>query len=86
MKLWENGEDTRDLAAKGISDRGEGELVDGTTPTKVRGQMSPGGQMPSITLKGVSIKGVSKVNYSQVCLIYFQGKILLLRQDPYFLL
>lgn len=64
-ELWENGEDDRNVAAKGFSDRGDGELVEGTTPTKVRGQMSPGGNMPSITLKGVSIKGQSKVDYSQ---------------------
>ena len=64
-ELWENGEDTRNLAARGISDRGDGELVDGLNPDKVRGQMSPGGQMPSITLKGVSIKGQSTVDYSQ---------------------
>lgn len=64
-ELWENGEDTRNLAARGLTDRGDGELVDGTTPTKVRGQMSPGGNMPSITLKGVSIKGTSQVDYQQ---------------------
>lgn len=64
-ELWENGEDTRNMAGRGITDRGEGELVDGLTPTKVRGQMSPGGNMPSITLKGVSIKGQSRVDYQQ---------------------
>ena len=35
------------------------------SPTKVKGEMSPGGQMPSITLKGVSIKGQSKVQYEE---------------------
>jgi flavin-binding protein dodecin len=30
-------------------------------PTKVKGRLQPGGQMPSITLKGVSIKGSSTV-------------------------
>ncbi|MEO6183022.1 MAG: hypothetical protein ABIP71_08000, partial [Verrucomicrobiota bacterium] len=34
-------------------------------PTKIRGQMNPGGSMPSITLKGVSIKGQSKVGYQE---------------------
>ena len=47
------------------SDRGEGELSDALKPTKVKGQFSPGGQMPSITLKGISIKGQSKVEYSE---------------------
>ncbi len=64
-ELWDNGEDTRNVAARGITDRGDGELADGLNPTKLRGQMSPGGNMPSITLKGVSIKGVSKVDYEQ---------------------
>jgi len=64
-ELWDNDEDTRNLAAKGLTDRGDGELADGLTPTKIRGQMSPGGNMPSITLKGVSIKGTSKVDYEQ---------------------
>jgi hypothetical protein len=50
---------------KGHSDRGEGELSDALKPTKVKGQFSPGGQMPSITLKGVSIKGQSKVEYEE---------------------
>jgi hypothetical protein len=64
-ELWDNDEDSRNLAARGITDRGEGDLADGLNPDKIRGQMSPGGQMPSITLKGVSIKGQSKVDYSQ---------------------
>ena len=41
------------------------ELSDAFVPTKVRGQISPGGPMPSITLKGVSIKGQSKVAYAE---------------------
>lgn len=64
-ELWQNGEDNRNLTPKGQTDRGDGELVEGTTPTKIRGQMSPGGNMPSITLKGVSIKGQSHVDYQQ---------------------
>ena len=48
---------------RGHTDRGDGELSDALKPTKVKGQFSPGGQMPSITLKGVSIKGTSKVDY-----------------------
>ena len=34
-------------------------------PDKVKGQMSPGGSMPSITLKGVSIKGTSTVKFEE---------------------
>jgi len=49
----------------GHTDRGEGELSDALKPTKVKGQFKPGGQMPSINLKGVSIKGQSKVAYEE---------------------
>ena len=38
---------------------------DALKPDKVKGQFSPGGPMPSITLKGVSIKGQSKVQFEE---------------------
>ena len=53
----------RTWMARELTDRGEGEINDALKPDKVKGQFSPGGQMPSITLKGVSIKGQSKVAY-----------------------
>jgi hypothetical protein len=63
---WDNsGVERPDMAGRGQSDRGDGELNDALKPTKVKGQFSPGGQMPSITLKGVSIKGQSKVDYAE---------------------
>ncbi|HTL17300.1 MAG TPA: hypothetical protein VL793_08690, partial [Patescibacteria group bacterium] len=63
---WDNSSVVRpDMAGRGVSDRGEGELSDALKPTKVKGQFSPGGQMPSITLKGVSIKGQSKIDYAE---------------------
>ena len=63
---WDNTGAVRpDQDARGITDRGEGELSDALKPTKVKGQFSPGGQMPSITLKGVSIKGTSKISYEE---------------------
>jgi predicted nucleic acid-binding Zn-ribbon protein len=63
---WDNSGVVRpDTDARGHSDRGDGELSDALKPTKVKGQFSPGGQMPSITLKGVSIKGQSKVQYEE---------------------
>jgi hypothetical protein len=63
---WDNtGQVRPDQKPRGISDRGDGELNDALKPTKVKGQFSPGGQMPSITLKGVSIKGQSKVAYEE---------------------
>jgi hypothetical protein len=63
---WDNTGAVRpDQDARGHTDRGDGELSDALKPTKVKGQFSPGGQMPSITLKGVSIKGQSKVEYTE---------------------
>jgi predicted nucleic acid-binding Zn-ribbon protein len=63
---WDNsGINRPDQDGMGHTDRGEGELSDALSPTKVKGQFKPGGQMPSITLKGVSIKGTSKVAYEE---------------------
>jgi hypothetical protein len=63
---WDNSQVVRpDEDGRGQTDRGEGELNDALKPTKVKGQFTPGGPMPSITLKGVSIKGQSKVDYTE---------------------
>lgn len=63
---WDNsGVQRPDMTGRGVSDRGPGELNEALKPTKVKGQFSPGGPMPSITLKGVSIKGQSKVDYQE---------------------
>ncbi|MCI0744950.1 MAG: hypothetical protein L0Y58_06050 [Verrucomicrobia subdivision 3 bacterium] len=53
-----------DMEGRGITDRPD-DRNPNLTPSKVRGQMSPGGQMPSITLKGVSIKGQSTVQFEE---------------------
>jgi hypothetical protein len=48
---------------------GEADVQEPTDPlqaSKVKGQISPGGQMPSITLKGVSIKGKSSVAFEEM--------------------
>ncbi|MCF7764886.1 MAG: hypothetical protein K9N62_14545 [Verrucomicrobia bacterium] len=64
---WDNSGVVRpNEDARGVSDRGEGQLADNLAPTKVKGQITPGESMPSITLKGVSIKGMSKVDYTEV--------------------
>ena len=61
---WENGADQRgDMA--GRSAEKDGSLSDNLVATKVKGQMTPGGPMPSITMKGVSIKGTSKVDMTE---------------------
>ncbi len=53
-----------EMDARGHSDRPD-DLNPNLTPDKVKGQMSPGGSMPSITLKGVSIKGSSTVKFEE---------------------
>jgi len=64
--LWDNtGANRPDQDARGQTDRGEPQLADGLAPTRLHGQISPGGPMPSISLKGVSIKGQSSVNYQE---------------------
>ena len=63
---WDNtGFDRPDEDPRGHTDRGEGDLNDALRPTKVKGQFKQGGPMPSITLKGVSIKGQSRVAYEE---------------------
>lgn len=63
--LWDNsGLDRPDRDGKGHTER-DASLADSLVPTKVKGQMQPGGPMPSITLKGLSIKGESRVAYTE---------------------
>jgi hypothetical protein len=65
---WTDGNNTEnrpDMAGKGHTDRGDGQLAQNLNPEKVHGQVSPGGHMPSITLKGMSIKGNSSVSYEE---------------------
>jgi hypothetical protein len=64
--LWDNsGVNRPDRDPRGLTDRGDPQLADNLSPTKLRGQLTPGGPMPSITLKGVSIKGTSTVAYQE---------------------
>ena len=65
QERWDNsGVERPDMDARGLSERSDA-LNNNLLPTKVRGQMSPGGPMPSITLKGVSIKGQSTVQFQE---------------------
>jgi len=65
MGRWDNsGIQRPDMDSRGHTDRPD-DLNPNLVPDKVRGQMSPGGSMPSITLKGVSIKGQSSVQYEE---------------------
>jgi chemotaxis protein histidine kinase CheA len=64
--LWDNsGANRRDQDPRGLTDRGDPQLADNLAPTKLHGQIAPGSPMPSITLKGVSIKGQSAVGYQE---------------------
>jgi hypothetical protein len=64
--LWDNsGLNRPDQKARGLTDRGDPQLADNLAPTKLHGQISPGSPMPSITLRGVSIKGQSSVAYQE---------------------
>lgn len=64
---WDNSNVNRpDMEARGITDRGPGEAPEGMTPSRVKGDFSPGGSMPSIKLEGLSIKGESTASYKQV--------------------
>lgn len=60
-----SGLERPDLDPRGISDRGEGELNPALDPSKIRGKFSPGGPMPSISLKGVSIRGSSQIQFQE---------------------
>jgi hypothetical protein len=63
---WDNTGVVRpDTDPRGLTDRGDPQLADNLSPTKFKGQLQPGGPMPSITLKGVSIKGQSSVAFQQ---------------------
>jgi hypothetical protein len=65
-ELWDNSGVVRpDMAERGVSDRGEGDASSALVPTQVRGQISPGGAMPSVTLRGLSVRGQSHVEYRE---------------------
>ena len=64
---WDNSGLARaDQDARGHADRGEAQMSDRLIPTKVQGQLSPGAPMPSMPLKGLSIKGTSQATYTEV--------------------
>ena len=63
--LWDNsGIERPDREGKGHTER-DASLSDSLSATKIKGQMMPGGAMPSITLKGLSIRGESRVAYTE---------------------
>lgn len=78
---WDNsGIERPDMEGKGLTSR-PADLNPNLTPDKVKGQMSPGGSMPSITLKGVSIKGASSVKFEEAATAAQQDAQSALNQD-----
>jgi len=78
---WDNtGIERPDMEGKGHTSRSD-DLNPNLTPDKVKGQMSPGGSMPSITLKGVSIKGTSNVKFEEAATTAQQDAQSALNQD-----
>ena len=63
---WDNSGFSRpDMDAQGNTDRGDGKVPDDMVSTRIKGKINPKGSMPSITLRGVSIKGSSKVQFQE---------------------
>lgn len=66
-RTWSGGGGSSGTAGTGIGSHhfpdGDPSLKDPLTPTKAKGQFSPGAPMPGITLKGVSLKGQSTVQF-----------------------
>jgi hypothetical protein len=64
--LWDNsGVERPEQGARGETDRGAGAAREALVPTQVRGQISPGGAMPAVTLRGLSVRGQSRVEYRE---------------------
>ena len=62
---WDNsGLSRADKTPRGRSDR-ETTLPGSLTPTRARGQFQPGKAMPSIMVKGLNLRGESRVGYSE---------------------
>ena len=63
---WDNSGFSRPgMDARGNTDRGPGKVQDDMVSTRIKGKINPKGSMPSFTLRGVSIKGSSKVQFQE---------------------
>jgi hypothetical protein len=69
-----------DMDGRGVTERPE-DRNPNLEPDKVRGQFSKGGPMPSITLKGVHIKGQSNVKFEEAAATAQQDAQSALNQD-----
>ena len=63
---WDNSGFSRPgMDARGNTDRGPGKVPDDMVSTRIKGKINPKGSMPSFTLRGVSIKGSSRVQFQE---------------------
>ena len=63
---WDNSGFSRPgMDARGNTDRGPGKVPDDMVSSRIKGKINPKGSMPSFTLRGVSIKGSSKVQFQE---------------------
>ena len=63
---WDNSGFSRPgMDARGNTDRGPGKVPDDMVSTRIKGKINPKGSIPSFTLRGVSIKGSSKVQFQE---------------------
>ena len=62
---WDNsGQSRTDKSGRGRTDR-DTALPDSLNPTRPKGQFQPGKAMPSITVKGLNLRGESRVGYTE---------------------
>ena len=60
---WDNTQIQRpDTDSRGLTNRGN-KVPDNLVPSQIKGQINPKGQMPSISLRGVSITGNSRIKF-----------------------
>ena len=65
-ELWDNSNINRpDMDGRGHTDRGDMALSDKLDATRLKGQINPGAAMPSVSIKGLHIKGQSSVQYQE---------------------
>jgi hypothetical protein len=65
--LWDNSGIARpEMEGRGHTDRGAGRVSDALVPTQAKGQLRAGRPMPAVTLRGLSVRGQSGVDYEEV--------------------
>ena len=63
---WDNSGFSRPgMDARGNTDRGPSIVPDDMVSTRIKGKINPKGSMPSFSLRGVSIKGSSRVQFQE---------------------